>query len=162
MPLVFMMGRSPAFLATDRRYLRNHMWVRPQGETLQLGFSSYAVRLLGDLHHLQWSVAPGEAIAAGQVIGFIEGSKATSDLYAPLAGTVVELNPQVVAMPGELNCDPYESAWLLALRGRDTNSLSPEEYLAHLEACWPLAQRLLKGQAHRHGGGDGSAEVAGA
>jgi glycine cleavage system H protein len=155
MPLVFMMGRSPAFLATDRRYVRNHMWIRPVGEALQLGFSSYAVRLLGDIHHLQWSVAPGGAVSAGQVLGFIEGSKATSDLYAPLAGTVVELNPRVLAEPALLNSELYEDAWLLALRGQDDLSLTPEEYLAHLEACWPLAQRLLKGQANRQSGGDG-------
>lgn len=156
MPLVFMMGRSPAFLPTDRRYARNHMWLRAQGETLQVGLSAYAVRLLGDLHHLQWSVAPGQAVAVGQVLGYIEGSKATSDLYAPLLGTVIELNPQVVAEPGLLNSELYESAWLLSLRDQGDGSLTPEEYLAHLEVCWPLAQRLLKGQVNRQGGGDGS------
>ena len=77
-PLVFMMGRSPAILPTDRRYARNHMWAAPEESAFRVGLSAYAVRLLGDVCHLQWAVGPGAAVESGQHIGFIEGSKVTS------------------------------------------------------------------------------------
>jgi glycine cleavage system H protein len=146
-PLVFMMGRSPVFLPTDRHYARNHMWAVEVPEGWRFGFSAYAVKLLGDLRHLEWSVRPGTAVEGGQSIGFIEGSKATSDLYTPVAGQVRELNDLVVADPTLLNSNLYDTAWLLSIAGRDAALLSAQEYLAHLESVWPLAQRLLKGHS---------------
>lgn len=142
-----MMGRSPVFLPTDRQYARNHMWATEVPEGWRFGFSAYAVKLLGDLRHLEWSVKPGTAVEGGQAIGFIEGSKATSDLYSPVAGQVLELNELVLADPTLLNSNLYDTAWLLSVAGRDASLLSPQEYLAHLEKVWPLAQRLLKGHA---------------
>jgi glycine cleavage system H protein len=151
-PLVFMMGRSPAFLPTDRHYARNHMWVQGGEAGYRVGLSAYAVKLLGDLRHLDWAIEAGATITTGQQIGFIEGSKATSDLYAPMAGKVRELNDAVVADPTLLNSNLYDTGWLLVMRGSGEGLLSPEDYFSHLEASWPLAQRLLKGQL---GGNDG-------
>lgn len=155
-PLVFMMGRSPAFIATDRQYARNHMWVQRHEEIWRAGFSAYAVRLLGDVRHLAWSVEEGRELQSGEQLGFIEGSKATSDLYAPADGLVVQLNSKVTADPSLINSNLYDEAWLLALRGVRGELMSPQEYVAHLEACWPLAQRLLKGQVGRRVEGGGS------
>lgn len=146
-PVVFMMGRSPAFLATDRKYARNHMWAEAVDEGLRLGFSAYAVRLLGDMRLLEWSAEPGAEVAPGQAIGFVEGSKATSDLYAPMPGTVVRLNQAVVKDPTLLNSAPYDAGWLLDIESAGEGLLSVEQYVSHLEACWPLAERMLKGQA---------------
>jgi glycine cleavage system H protein len=146
-PLVFMMGRSPAFLPTDRRYARNHMWAMPAGPSYRVGLSAYAVRLLGDLNHLDWSVKPGASLRGGLQIAFVEGSKATSDLYAPFAGRVEAINPRVAAKPSLLNSNLYDSGWLLEIVSDEPSLLTAEQYLAHLEAAWPLAQRLLKGQA---------------
>ncbi len=148
-PLVFMMGRSPAFLPVDRRYARNHMWALATDSGYRLGFSAYAVKLLGDLHHLEWSVEPGSTVAGGQQVGFIEGSKATSDLYAPIAGTIQEINGAVLADPSLINSNLYDDAWLLDVAGSGNALLGPEEYLAHLEIHWPLAQRMLKAQVGR-------------
>ena len=145
-PLVFMMGRSPVFLPTDREYARNHMWATGAAEDYRLGLSAYAVKLLGDLRHLDWSAEAGATITAGQQIGFIEGSKATSDLYAPMPGRLLQLNDAVVADPTLLNSNLYDAGWLLVIAGSGEGLLSPEQYLSHLEASWPLAQRLLKGQ----------------
>lgn len=145
-PLVFMMGRSPAFLPIDRRYARNHMWAAAVDGGLRFGLSGYAVRLLGDVQHLRWSVKVGDAVAQGQQVGYVEASKATSDLYAPMAGRLVELNAEVPIKPRLLNTNLYDSGWLFVLAGEPQPFLSPEEYLAHLESVWPLAQRLLKGQ----------------
>ncbi|NUQ65198.1 MAG: glycine cleavage system protein H [Pirellulales bacterium] len=154
-PLIFMMGRSPAFIATDRQYARNHMWVQPDGAVCRVGFSAYAVKLLGDVHHLAWSAAPGRAVRSGDPMGFIEGSKATSDLYCPMDGEVAEFNPRVLADPSLINSNLYDDAWLFSLADARGPLLSSEQYLDHLEASWPLAQRLLKGQSSGRDAGAG-------
>ncbi len=149
-PLVFMMGQSPAILPVDRQYARNHMWVVEEDGMLRVGFSAYAVRLLGDMRHVEWSVAMGDAIKAGQQIGYVEASKATSDLYSPVAGRIEGVNESVLSDPSLINSNLYDSAWMLELRGTGSGLLDPKSYLQHLEATWPLAQRLLKGQAGRN------------
>ncbi len=151
-PLIFMMGRSPAFLPTDRKYARNHMWAVAVEGGLRVGLSAYAVKLLGDLNHLEWSVEVGCAVEARQQIGFVEGSKATSELYAPMAGRVREINQAVPADPTLVNSNLYDDGWLLVISASDPGLFSPEAYLAHVEACWPVAQRILKGQAGRDHG----------
>ncbi len=146
-PLVFMMGRSPAFIPTDRKYARNHMWVQPNDGAWRLGLSAYAVRLLGEVHLLSWSVEPGETIEHRQQIGYVEAAKATSDLYAPVSGSVAQTNPDVVTNPKLINSNLYDGGWLMSVVADHPTLLSPEEYVSHLETCWPLAQRLLKDQA---------------
>jgi glycine cleavage system H protein len=145
-----MMGKSPAILPVDRQYARNHMWVLGDQGTLQVGFSAYAVRLLGDMHHIKWSIEEGNEIEAGQQIGYVEASKATSDLYSPVSACVVRLNESVVSSPSLINSNLYDSAWLLEVSGTANGLLAPEAYVQHLEATWPFAQRLLKGQAGRN------------
>ncbi len=148
-PLVFMMGRSPAFLPVDRQYVRSHYWAVRTKSGYRLGFTAYAVKLLGVVHHLQWSVEPGAAVEQARAIGYVEASKATSDLYAPLSGQLVEINPRAPADPGLVNTYPYDAGWLVTIAGETDGFLSPAQYLAYLEATWPLAQRLLKGQAEK-------------
>ena len=150
-PLVFMMGRSPTFLPVDRLYAPNHMWAMAVEGGCRCGLSAYAVKLLGDLRHLEWSVEAPAQVARAQRIGYVEGSKATSDLYAPVAGRIERFNPDVPADPTLVNSNPYDAGWLLTILGEDATLLmSPEAYQEHLEAAWPLAQRLLKGQAGHH------------
>jgi len=146
-PLVFMMGRSPAFLPVDRQYARSHYWVAAAGDGLRIGFSAYAVKLLGVVNRVEWSILPGAAVEQGRAIGYVEASKATSDLYAPFSGRIVDINSRVPADPSLLNAFPYDDGWLLTIAGQPDGLLAPHEYLAYLEATWPLAQRLLKGQA---------------
>jgi glycine cleavage system H protein len=151
-PLVFMMGRSPAFLPVDRQYTRTHMWVLPGNGIVRLGFSAYAVRLLGDIHKIVWTAEQGRGATAGEPLGTIEGSKAVSDVYSPVDGVVQSVNPAVLADPSLLNSNLYDDGWLLEIRAPQATLLSPDEYFQYLEHCWPLAQRLLKGQATRSSG----------
>jgi glycine cleavage system H protein len=116
-----------------------------------LGLSAYAVRLLGEVHVLSWSVEAGETIEDRQPIGHVEAAKATSDLYAPLAGSVVQTNAEVVARPKLINSNLYDDGWLISVVADRPELLSPEKYVSHLETCWPLAQRLLKNQAGEGG-----------
>ena len=148
-PLVFMMGLAPVFVPVDRRYARNHMWAAEAGDGFRLGFSAYAVRLMGDVNHLEWAFAAGRDIEAGRRIGYVDASKATSDLYAPATGRVIEINRHILTTPGVINSNPYDPAWLFSMKAVEGTLLSPEEYVSYLEECWPLAQRLLKGQQDR-------------
>lgn len=145
-PLVFMMGRSPAILPTDRLYSLSHYWAVAAGAGFRLGLTSYAVKLLGDLRQVSWSVTVGERTGTDSAIGYIEGSKATSDLYAPIEGAITAINPGPPATPVVLNTNPYDDGWLLEIAGNGERLVTAQQYLAHLEAAWPLAQRLLKGQ----------------
>jgi glycine cleavage system H protein len=146
-PLVFLMGRTPVFVPVDRLYARNHMWAREAEGGYRLGLSAYAVRLLGEVRHLEWSVKEGETASEGMPLGYVEAAKATSDLYAPITGRLEAIHAEVLARPLLVNTNPYDAGWLLSMSGDGQGLLSPGQYLVHLEAAWPLAQRLLKGQA---------------
>ena len=144
-----MMGLAPVFVPVDRRYARNHMWVAEAGDGFRIGFSAYAVRLMGDVNHLKWALAAGQDIEDGRRIGYVDASKATSDLYAPGTGRIIEINRDILATPGSINSNPYDPAWLFSMNAVESTFLSPEEYVSYLEECWPFAQRLLKGQQDR-------------
>lgn len=145
-PLVFMMGKFEAELPTDRQYAKNHMWARQVDGRWQCGFSSYAVRLLQDVYFLEWNVEAGVAIREKQQIGFIESSKAESDLYSPLTGTLTEFNAGLLTDPLLINVDKYDRGWLFSVEAEGNELLTPAEYLVHLESVWDVTQRTIKGQ----------------
>lgn len=146
-PLVFLMGKHPAPLPADRLYCRNHMWCQDTGGgVLRFGFSAYAVRLMDDVYFLEWSVNPGDALALKQAIGNIETKKATSELFAPLAGELVGFNDEVLADPSAINADPYGDGWLFELRADASGAMFAAGYHEHLAATWDATQRILKGQ----------------
>src|SRR5262249_58389602 len=87
--LTFHMGKSPAVLPGDRLYSRNHLWAQQQdGGRWRFGFTSYAVRLMQDVYFLTWTVDAGDPVRLLQEIGHVETSKAESDLFSPLKGTL--------------------------------------------------------------------------
>src|SRR5262249_34736092 len=102
--LTFMMGKFAAMLPGELRYCRNHMWCRPgAGGKHRFGFSSYAIRLMQDVYFLDWCVNPADAVALKQQIGNIETSKAVSDLFSPLAGTLLAFNQELLKDPSGIN-----------------------------------------------------------
>src|SRR5262245_43278806 len=107
--LTFLMGKFPAPIPGDLRYaVRNHMWCRPGSDGRQrFGFTSYAVRLMQDVYFLDWQVGAGDVLQELQQIGHIETSKAVSDLFAPIAGTVAGFNPELLNDPTPINLDNY-------------------------------------------------------
>jgi len=148
--LPFMMGEYRAEFPTDRRYARNHMWALPvAADRYRFGFTAYAVRLLQDVYFLDWEVTAGATLAAQQEIGQIESQKAEASLYAPVAGTLTELNGVLLKDPSAINVDRYGAGWLFELVADDADLLSPAEYLDHLEAVWDVTQRTIKGQLNR-------------
>lgn len=144
-PVTFMMGKYPAVLPGELRYARNHMWCRPGESAHRFGFSSYAVRLMQDVYFLDWQVSEGAPLAVKQQIGHIETSKATSDLFAPIAGTLVRFNEELLKDPSAINVDTYGAGWLFELAGQLDDTLTPQEYHDFLDANWEKTQRMLKG-----------------
>jgi len=143
--MTFMMGKFAAVLPGDLRYARNHMWCRQTAGRLRFGFTSYAVRLMKDVYFLDWIVDPGTPLALKQHIGHIETSKAQSDLFAPIAGTLVEFNPELLRGPSGINVDTYGPGWLFDMEGDDGSTMTVAEYYQFLDAGWETTQRILKG-----------------
>jgi glycine cleavage system H protein len=145
--LTFMMGKHAAELPGELRYCRNHMWCRPGADgTHHFGFSSYAIRLMQDVYFLDWCVNVGDTIALKQQIGNIETSKAVSDLFAPIAGTMLAFNQELLKDPSGINVDGYSAGWLFEMSGDLANTLDVQAYYDHLTAGWENTQRILKGQ----------------
>ena len=143
--LTFLMGMYPAELPGELRYCRNHMWCRPAEGILRFGFTSYAVRLMRDVYFLDWQANAGDTLEAKQLIGHIETSKAVSDLFAPLAGTLVQFNQEVLKDPSAINVDNYGAGWLLEMSGQEGDTWSVQEYHDFLASGWEKTQRMLKG-----------------
>jgi glycine cleavage system H protein len=145
--LVFMMGEFEARFPTDRRYAKNHMWAHPgAGNTFRFGFAAYAVRLLQDVYFLEWDHAANTPLKERQKIGFIESSKAESDLFSPISGTLTAINDELLSDPSAINTDKYGRGWLFEIEGSPDVLLTPEDYIAHLDSVWEVTQRTIKGQ----------------
>lgn len=151
-PRTFAMGKYLAILPSELRYCKNHMWCRVGEEGVHtFGFTSYAVRLMRDVYFLEWRIDAGQQVSARQEIGFIETQKATSGLYAPLTGQVVQINPEVLQDPGLINVDCYGAGWLFQLRADLAETLTVDQYHTHLEAGWENTQRIIKAQMNKLG-----------
>ena len=99
----------------DCRYSESHEYVRPEGDLVRLGISSFAVDQLGDIVFVELP-AVGASLARGTSFGSVESVKAVEDLMAPVSGTVEARNEAVLASPEELQNDPYGEGWLLLVR----------------------------------------------
>jgi glycine cleavage system H protein len=144
--LTFMMGKFPALLPGELRYARNHMWCQSaDAGLLRFGFTAYAVRLMQDVYFLDWQVNAGDALQLRQTIGHIETSKAQSDLFAPIAGTMSAFNQALLQDPSAINIDNYGAGWLFDMAGSCEGTMTVNEYYQFLDANWENTQRLLKG-----------------
>jgi glycine cleavage system H protein len=106
------------------RYSASHEWVLLEGDLATVGISKFAVDQLTDLIVIDLP-SVGKKLVAGKSFGEIESVKAVSDLYAPVAGEVVEVNPAVAADVQILAQDPYDAGWLIKVRvaGADLSGL---------------------------------------
>ncbi len=143
--MTFMMGNFEAHLPGNYRYCRNHMWCTEVDGKLRFGFTSYAVRLMQDVYFLDWSIDAGTRLELKQEIGHIETSKAESDLYAPIAGTLTDFNDELLKDPTPINVDTYGDGWLFHMQGELDQTMTVEEYYKFLEEGWEKTQRMLKG-----------------
>jgi len=102
----------------DRRYTKEHEWVRVENNLSTIGITDYAQDQLGDLVYLELP-SPGTQVKQLDKLGEIESVKAVSDLYSPVSGEVTEVNQEVVDRPELVNQSPYEEGWLVRLRLAD-------------------------------------------
>ncbi|MGZ3586818.1 MAG: glycine cleavage system protein GcvH [Candidatus Limnocylindrales bacterium] len=101
------------------RYTDDHEWLRLEGDVGVVGVTAYAAEQLGDIVFVELP-APGTGLTEGKTFGVVESVKAVSDLFAPVAGEVLELNPTLQEHPELVNSDPYGEGWMIKLRVADT------------------------------------------
>ncbi|MBI2194376.1 MAG: glycine cleavage system protein H [Planctomycetes bacterium] len=144
--LTFQMGKYEARFPADLFYTRNHMWMRTEGRRLVFGLTAYAVRLLKDVYFLDWQTSAPVEVERGQEIGSIESSKALSSIFAPVQGTLLRFNDDLLSDPSAISIDPYGAGWLFEMEGDASVALRPEDYVKFLDAGWEATQRALKKQ----------------
>lgn len=96
-------------------YTKEHEWVRLEGDTATIGITDFAQRELGDIVYVEVETV-GKSLHAGDVFGTVEAVKTVSDLFLPVAGTVLELNPALAASPELVNTDPYGAGWMIKMK----------------------------------------------
>ena len=106
----------------DLRYSSDHEWCRQEGDHVRVGITDYAQDALGDIVYVQLP-EPGAVAAAGQPLCELESTKSVSDVYAPVDGTVVEVNSELVDTPQRVNEDPYGEGWICDVELSDPGSL---------------------------------------
>ena len=119
----------------EREYTATHEWVALDGRTATIGITDFAQAQLGDVVFLELP-AKGAKLGRGDSFGVIESVKAASDLYAPAAGTVVEVNELLTQHPELVNSDPYGGGWLIRLEvdSEPEGLMSESEYVASAAA----------------------------
>lgn len=121
-------------LPRNRKYLKSHFWVRDDGEAMTVGFTKFSVRMLGEMVESDYEVQVGEKVEIGEVIGWIEGFKATSDIYAVVEGEFKGGNPDLVKDPELFFKKPYEAGWLYQVAGvMPEEVMDVEGYVAYLD-----------------------------
>ncbi|HYQ77167.1 glycine cleavage system protein GcvH [Cellulomonas sp.] len=116
---------------THLQYTAEHEWI-DGAEPATVGITKNAADALGDIVYLELPTV-GTEIAAGAVVGEVESTKSVSELYSPVAGTVVEVNQEAVDEPSVVNADPYGAGWLFRVDVTSTGPLlSADDYAATL------------------------------
>ncbi|MDZ7676387.1 MAG: glycine cleavage system protein GcvH [Acidimicrobiales bacterium] len=102
----------------DLRYSSDHEWVRTDGGKLRVGITDYAQDALGDVVFVDLPDV-GTAVTSGESVAEVESTKSVSDIYAPVGGTIVEVNDELGDAPERLNDDPYGDGWLFVIETED-------------------------------------------
>jgi glycine cleavage system H protein len=125
-----------ATFPAELKYTKEHEWARVEGTRARVGITQHAVEQLGDITLVHLDVKPGSKVEQGKVFGTVESVKAVSDLYAPVSGTVIEVNTALDANPELVNESPYDKGWMLVIEVSGTldGLLDAAAYTAHVEA----------------------------
>jgi glycine cleavage system H protein len=135
-----------AHLPREALFSPSHYWLLREEEGIwRVGFTKFATRMLGELVDHQFEKQSGEEVAAGEIIGSVEGFKAISDLYCPVSGHFVGGNPALREDPELIGKDPHGEGWLFRATGEpDNRCTSVEGYRALLDAT---IDKMLEKQA---------------
>ena len=105
----------------ELRYSSDHEWVRVEGDKIRIGITDYAQDALGDVVFVQVP-EPGQSLDSGATFGEVESTKSVSEIYAPIAGTVLEVNADLEASPELVNSDPYGAGWIAIVTPADASA----------------------------------------
>lgn len=115
---------------SDRKYTKEHEWIKADGKTATIGITSYAQDSLGDIVFVELPKV-GSEVTAGKTFGTVESVKAVSDLFAPASGKVTEVNGELTTAPEKVNKDAH-AAWMLKIElknpGELNSLLSADDY----------------------------------
>ena len=111
------------------KYTKDHEWVKIEGNTALVGITDFAQGELGDIVYVDIS-SVGQEIAAHEIFGTVEAVKTVSDLYMPIAGKVLAVNPILDGSPEKVNSDPYGDGWMIKVevKGSVAELLSAAQY----------------------------------
>ncbi len=107
---------------SELKYTKDHEWIKIDGDTALVGITDFAQHELGDIVYIDVN-AIGNEVAEGAVFGTVEAVKTVSDLFMPVNGTVLEVNPKLDANPELVNTDPYGDGWMVRISLKDASEL---------------------------------------
>ncbi len=123
-------------IPAELRYTKEHEWVSVDAGRAKVGITDYAQESLGDVVFVQLP-AVGDTVAVGDVMGEVESTKSVSEIYAPLAGTIAEVNLALEDEPELVNGEPYGEGWMVVIDLADPDSaeglMGPDDYSALIE-----------------------------
>jgi glycine cleavage system H protein len=115
----------------DLKYTKDHEWIRLEGDEAVVGITDHAQHELGDIVYIDVT-SVGETLGQDDVFGSVEAVKTVSDLYLPVSGEILELNPELDGTPELVNNDPYGQGWMVRVRVTDPSEadrlMSADEY----------------------------------
>lgn len=107
---------------TNVKYTSEHEWIRLENNEAIIGITDYAQDRLGDIVFVDVT-AEGETLEQGEVFGTIEVVKTVSDLFLPIGGEIVEVNPELEEHPELVNKDPYGEGWIIRIKPTDASQM---------------------------------------
>ena len=130
------MSQGDGIYPDDLKYTKEHEWLAVHGSIGTVGITHYAQSELGDIVYVEVPAA-GAPVVGGEEFGTVESVKAVSEIFAPVSGEVLEVNPALAAHPETINKDPYGDGWLLKIRLADPKEMdalmSAAEYRKYIE-----------------------------
>ena len=102
-------------IPAELKYTADHEWIRIEGNTATIGITDFAQSELGDIVFVDINTK-GKSLKSGEIFGTVEAVKTVSDLYLPVAGTIIEVNESLNDRPESVNTDPYNEGWMIKLK----------------------------------------------
>lgn len=107
----------------ELKYTKDHEWIRIEGDEAYIGITDFAQSELGDIVYVEIETV-GEEISRNEIFGTVEAVKTVSDLFMPVSGKVLEVNPDLDASPEAVNEDPYGKGWMIKISIKDQSELN--------------------------------------
>lgn len=107
----------------ELKYTKEHEWIRLEDDIATVGITEYAQSELGDIVYVDITTE-GDEVEAGDVFGSVEAVKTVSDLYMPVSGVVIEINPDLEDSPEIVNSDPYTSGWMIKIQVNNVDDVA--------------------------------------